>query len=650
MLSSHTGEGGVTWTQHASFTVGTFTIENNRVSKDGSANSAVYYASVVSPSLFCEISCTITDKSALARTIGVFMHIDTASDTMLGVRRFDETTWQFLKIINNVGTTIDTAPETFSAEASHTLRLRRIPETNDFEWFLDNVSQGVFTVNDAEFQSIGKVGIRATGGAGGPTIGFHLDNLSATSLTAPNALFRGRNFSLFDDEEVNRFEFWPAIAAASDLPLTLSDDAFNLSDALVQEVEYRVSLSDDANVLADSEAGLLAHLLPLSDDAASLDDSTLLNLEHRIPLADDTSTLTDAYAQQLNEVVGVIDLPLSDSFTLTDSLSLGHGLVIAESAANFDDAESNELGQLTEFNDTLLLSDSLALTTTYLTSFDDALLLADSESISLGYDESFSDAISLTDAESNQLDQLLEFSDVLSLNDAQASLLAHLLSTDDSLTLTDSAAFLMTHLLALDDDANLLLDFLQTDSPQGPSILIGLTDALTLSDSIQLQFTHQLTLSDNAANWADSLTQTLSIALILSDNAASLTDAHTALMTHLLQVVDALTLTDSLATFGESYLQVDDSLALTDDADVDLRGPDVNLALDDSLVLTDAVTISLNNEFQYQIVLTDTITLYDHYFDLRHPYTPSAKRHVVVPSRARVTVVPASDRETVPTG
>src|SRR5687768_9186235 len=102
VLSSHTGEGGVTYTQHASFTLGTFTIENNRVSKDATANSAVYYASQVSPSLFCEISCTITDKSALSRTLGVFGWIDTASDTMIGIRRLNETTWQFLKIINNV--------------------------------------------------------------------------------------------------------------------------------------------------------------------------------------------------------------------------------------------------------------------------------------------------------------------------------------------------------------------------------------------------------------------------------------------------------------------------------------------------------------------------------------------------------------------
>lgn len=214
VLSSHTGEGGVTYTRHSSFSVATITIEANRAVKDGDAATAVYYASVVGSSLFYEISCDIVDKSAVQRSMGVFGWIDTASDTMIGVRRQNDTTWQLLKIVGGTATSLDTEPATFSAEAVHTLKLRRIPETNDFEWFLDGASLGVFTITDAEFQSIGKIGIRATN-TGGAGVAYHLDNLSASSVSAPKALFRGRNFPFFDDEEVNRFEFWPGIAAAT---------------------------------------------------------------------------------------------------------------------------------------------------------------------------------------------------------------------------------------------------------------------------------------------------------------------------------------------------------------------------------------------------------------------------------------------------
>ena len=87
---------------------------------------------------------------------------------------------------------------------------------------------------------------------------------------------------------------------------------------------------------------------------------------------------------------------------------------------------------------------------------------------------------------------------------------------------------------------------------------------------------------------------------------------------------------------------------VVDVAVVDLRGPDLEEALTDVLVLTDTIAISLNNELQLQVTISDTFTLTDHYFDLRYPYTPSAKRYVVVSSRARETVVPAREAIKVP--
>lgn len=216
-LSSHTGDSGVTYTRHASFTVATITIEDNRAAKDTDAATAVYYANNITDPKFFEVEFTIIDKSNVSRSTGIEVGIDTGSDTAIVYRRQNATTWQLLTIIASTpSATLLSTSETFSAEASHTLKLRRIPETNDYECFLDNVSLGVVTISDAEFLGTGKIGIRATNSQGAGA-GYHLDNLSVRSLAAPKALHRGRHFSLFDDEEVNRAEFWPAIAVGATL-------------------------------------------------------------------------------------------------------------------------------------------------------------------------------------------------------------------------------------------------------------------------------------------------------------------------------------------------------------------------------------------------------------------------------------------------
>lgn len=49
----------------------------------------------------------------------------------------------------------------------------------------------------------------------------HLSVEELTTSTGPS-LFRGRNFSFFDDDQVNRFEFWPAQAPSSDVTLALT--------------------------------------------------------------------------------------------------------------------------------------------------------------------------------------------------------------------------------------------------------------------------------------------------------------------------------------------------------------------------------------------------------------------------------------------
>ncbi len=180
-LVSHTGEAGATWTLHSSFT-DTISIQTNRAGKDSGTVSTVYYASGTSASLNYTIEGVIVDIGDVSRATGVCGWISTGADTMLCVRRQNQTTWQFLKIIAGTATGVtmttgsNTSATSFSLGVSNTLKLVRTTGDN-FEWFLNNVSQGTATVSDSEFQTAGRVGIRSSNIH--TATGFHVDRISA---------------------------------------------------------------------------------------------------------------------------------------------------------------------------------------------------------------------------------------------------------------------------------------------------------------------------------------------------------------------------------------------------------------------------------------------------------------------------------------
>lgn len=336
VLSSHTSESGATYARHASFTVATITIEDNRAAKDTDVTTAVYYVNNITDPKFPEVEFTIIDKSDVNRSTGIEVGIDTGSDTAIIYRRQNATTWQLLTIIAGTpSATLLSASETFSAEAQHTLKLRRIPETNDYECFLDNVSLGVVAITDAEFLSAGKIGIRATNSQGAG-VGYHLDNLSVRALTAPRTLHRGRHFSFFDDEELNRFEFWPAATsgATHERAIAVSATGDIASTGETFSVFERTAAIDAVGGVAS--AGL--HVVERSasfDAAASISTAAqFFSILERAATVDCTATVAISGAR-------VVDG--SASFMAAASIeTTGESFTVFESAASLNATASIE--------------------------------------------------------------------------------------------------------------------------------------------------------------------------------------------------------------------------------------------------------------------------------------------------------------------
>lgn len=498
---------------------------------------------------------------------------------------------------------------------------------------------------------------------------------------------------------------WAGVAGSSDLPLTLSDNAANLADAMTKvggqlktfvddinlladvstrQMEHRLTFADDTNLLADGEARvigtvqeladtltaladeqaqllvyllaladttaanwadehqlLLAHFLALSDTLQLLSDATTLHLEQRVESADTLDSLSDAVASQLGTVLELIDslgaladayvqladglLAFDDSFALTDTVSLGYGLLTTDAL----DAAT----------------DALEMQTQHLLQVDDAFALTDAESHVLHHHVELIDSVdNLVDSYSQQADGLLELTDSLVLTDSLA-LGYGLLVTDNTGALADAYSqqlsapggenipLVLGDVVVLADDAAL-------------GVGLSIAEAIVLIDSEAATLDHLLPLVDNVANWADSVALSGGLQTIIADNMAALGDAVDLSSQWLLQFGDSLTLTDALITFGENYLQASDSFLLSDAIAIQLFGPSLDIIADDALTFDDAVALILRIEGEIELILSDVIVLADHYFDLRGPYTPSAKRHVVVPSGGRTVVVPVGARTT----
>lgn len=208
-LSSHTGEGGVTWTDHphANY-IGSFTVDaaTDRIWGNSTAG---YYASTVPEGPDYEIEADFYLHSAISQNVAIVLRMDTTADTMIIARLNNGTIWEVREIVG--GGASDLGSSTNQLPTAGTFKRGRFRVRGTQAWFyVDGVLEiGPVTVT---VSAAGRAGVR-NAGAATATTGTHLDNLTVSSLNASAALFRGRAFPFFDDDEVNRFEFWPAVSS-----------------------------------------------------------------------------------------------------------------------------------------------------------------------------------------------------------------------------------------------------------------------------------------------------------------------------------------------------------------------------------------------------------------------------------------------------
>jgi hypothetical protein len=177
VLSSHTGEVGATWTQHPACTTGTIIILSNRAHKDTASGNGCYFASGVPANANYTVEVLEVDLTAVglaSRACGWMSTTGTFSAVCVG--RQNTTAVELIKFIAGTGTQLDTAAVTFTTDQIRTLKLTRTG--NDFEWFLDDVSQGVFTITDTEVSGAGRAGIRMNSSWSANTV-FPMNSLRA---------------------------------------------------------------------------------------------------------------------------------------------------------------------------------------------------------------------------------------------------------------------------------------------------------------------------------------------------------------------------------------------------------------------------------------------------------------------------------------
>lgn len=284
-------------------------------------------------------------------------------------------------------------------------------------------------------------------------------------------------------------------------PLTqpASDNLNAWADALTISLLPPIVVSDNLNAWADA----LAKTLGTGELTLSVSDSVNNWLDEF--RGSKRSRWLDAEAHNLAVGETPLTLSLSDSFTLTDNLALGYGLLLTDDAANWNDSLQLGYG--------LLLTDNAA-------NWNDAL--------QLGY------GLLLADSDTTWGDAFNKF---LTTNALELTL------SDNMNLLTDGTPSVgVDYELVVTDDLNNWADAVTKTLGGGSGITLNLADNLNnWNDSLSGLLAHFLTVSDTI-----TLSDSITVSLLGGPNLT-------------LQVADSFTLTDalrsSLATSGAAVWQ-----------------------------------------------------------------------------------------------
>jgi hypothetical protein len=311
--------------------------------------------------------------------------------------------------------------------------------------------------------------------------------------------------------------------------------------AVVSQLKF-ATVSDNLNNFDDDfqySFGIAVDLTLDLSDSFSLSDSLSLSIGISADVAD-AFLFLDSFT--IDRGIGV---GLSDTFTLTDSVSLGQGMSVADALTQTDAIELS-LQYLSELSDLMSLTDGLEVGFGLAT--EDQFTLTDY--LEIGPSQSVSDSFSLSDALTLTIGYPLEAADALGLSDGLG--IGFGLSTSDQIALADSIATFGQIFLTIEDSIYNWDEFFIA-IPQGVDFAIQRSDSFSLDDSITLfsagfkSFAEALTLSDAYAQRGDGL-------IAFSDQ-FTLTDSVTKTIDCRLSFAESINnLSDNVALLGDGLI------------------------------------------------------------------------------------------------
>lgn len=201
-VTAHTGETGATWTEHSSYTTGSWVISDaNRARPAASGVVSLYYASgaPLSGNHFVEaVYRAITVPGS--GWAGVAARVSTAAATYYwAIYNFAAGRWELWRAVAGPGTLMGSYTQTLSAGVDYTLRLRCF--NTDISLWVDGVSR--VAVSNGNVAGTGRASLIANGNWDNAT-GFHATSITAEDISqltvVGDSIADGQNASVTANE------------------------------------------------------------------------------------------------------------------------------------------------------------------------------------------------------------------------------------------------------------------------------------------------------------------------------------------------------------------------------------------------------------------------------------------------------------------
>lgn len=347
-ITAHVGEGGLTWSYHPVSLDTAFILSNKLLSDNDpvAAFATIAYSSWIPPSPDYEVSADVVSPDLgvtdTAASTGITGRTDTTAETYYALRwRQSLTRWELLRVVGGTGAVIASSTASPpSANVAFNLRLNmRGP-------LIEGWVGGVLLLQttDTNITTAGRAGVRMAH-ASTATTGWHLDNFQGFKARG-DALLRRRIYSVFDDEEVNRFEFWPAVGGVVDLVVQDTTHTHTAENVSVTQVHELVVQSASHAHAADNVAVTQVHLLQVQDAVHSHAADNVVVAQTHVLAVQDANHEHSAEQPTLTQVHNLAVENASHSHSADNvAVTQAHSLAV-DSALHAHAAESVTVSQV----------------------------------------------------------------------------------------------------------------------------------------------------------------------------------------------------------------------------------------------------------------------------------------------------------------